>query len=381
MSSLARSKSFSGVIQPNARTKYNAGGRRNMAGSSARKGAAKARRKTGMAKTRATKTARLTQKQVYDLASRAALDLAETKYFDTQPDAKYAPNIPVGANRTKKVSVLGFSTTIHTDDAGASVNYGGVQVNPLHMLKPFKSNNSDTHLAAQAISGSHVLPFRPQMQFIVERNAVAVNGSATLDSGSPFTGTVNAETYRCLPIRCRIIRCTPKLVAGTSTFADAELDLFLDQYGQEVGVQTADATGAKLLSRIDLEYAAVNTRKWTVLTDTKFDLQSPPVISKFSPAAANPSGFLFMDMPTTSDAQTCKNFVYETQLAQKKGGAVFYEAPDAAGTINASAMQRREYVFMHFWFVSSDHLDHVDAQPDDLDMNVRARTLSMFKDV
>jgi len=347
---------------------------------STRKGAEKARRKTGMAKGRKAKVSVLTQRQVYDLASRAAMDLQETKYFDTQADAKYGPNAPVGTNRTKKVSVMGFSATVHTDDAGASVNYGGVQVNPLHMLKPFKSNNGDTHLAAQAISGSHVIPFRPQMQFIVERNAVAVNGSAHLDSGSPFVGTVNAQTYRCLPIRCRIIRCTPKLRAGTSTFADAELDLFLDQYGQEVGVQTADATGAKLLSRIDLEYAAVNTRKWTVLNDTKMDLQSPPVISKFSPASANPSGFLFSDMPTTSDVTSCKNIVYETQLAQKKGGAVFYEAPDAVSTINADAMQRREYVFMHFWFVSSDHLDHVNAMPDDLDINVRARTLSMFKD-
>jgi len=150
---------------------------------------------------------------------------------------------------------------------------------------------------------------------------------------------------------------------------------------QSLGLNAADPN---LLSRIDIEYAAVNTRKWTVLNDSKMDLQSPPVISKY--VANNPNGSdsgwhsWIMDNPTTSDAQSCKNIVYDPQLAQKKGGAVFYEHPDLPATNNADAMQRREYVFMHFWFVSSDHLDHVDAQPDDLDMNVRARTLSMFKD-
>jgi len=387
MSSLSRTKSFSGVVQPDARTKYNAGGRRNMASSGTRKGAAKARRKTGMAKTRKAKVSSMTQKQVYDLASKAALDLQETKYFNVEADKKWGPYVPVGTNRTKKLSVMGFSNTIDTDDTGAAVNYGGVQVHPLYMLNPFKSNNTDPHLAAQAISGSHVLPYRPQMQFIVERNAVNIAGqmfAKPAPDGGP-AGSPNSETYRCLPICCRIVRVTPKLRAGTSTFADAELDLFLDQYGQEVGVQSAgtNTSDPKLLSRIDIEYAAVNTRKWTVLNDTKFDLQSPPVISKYT--ASNPPsggwGSWLLDNPTTSDASTCKNIVYETQLAQKKGGAVFFEKPDANTTINASAMQRREYVFMHFWFVSSDHLEHVDCQPDDLDMNVRTRTLSMFKDV
>ena len=199
-----------------------------------------------------------------------------------------------------------------------------------------------------------------------------------LQHHSPYTGSVNAETYRLLPIRARIIRVTPKMAMGTSVSVNAEHDLFLNQYGEEQGV--GDQAGDKL-SRIDLEYAAINTRKWTVLNDTKFTLKSPPVVSKYQMATPNSGGGMnLIDQPTASDAEACKYFLYDVQLSQKKNGPVYFEDPDNAAVVNASAMQRREYVFMHFWFSSSDHLDHVDAQPDDLDMNIRARAVSMFKD-
>nr|AGA18350.1 hypothetical protein [uncultured marine virus] len=261
------------------------------------------------------------------------------------------------------------------------VEYGGHDVQPMHMLRPFKDTNASGELASNSINGQHVLPWKPQLQFIIERNHADINGGSSFDGNSPYTGTPNSQTYRLLPIRCRIIRVTPKMAMGTSTKITPELDLFLNQYGVEQGVgqQSGD-----LLSRIDLEYAAVNTRKWTVLNDNKFTLKSPPVVSKYTLATPNTGGGMnLMDQPTASDAEACKYLLYDVQLSQKKNGAVYFNDPNGATGVsatNASAMQRREYVFMHFWFSSSDHLDHVNAQPDDLDMNIRARAVSTFKD-
>lgn len=350
-------------------------------GRASRQTASKSRQKAARkTRTKATIT-QFTKRKIYDIATKAADARAETKYFATEEDKKYPPIVPNGT-ATKKCSVLAFSTTNeYLDDLATKVTYGGHDVKPMHMLRPFKDSNASGYLAQQAINGNYVLPWKPQLQFVIERNSVDISGGSSFDGNSPYTGSVNSQTYRLLPIRCRIIRATPKMHMGTTTKLEPEKDLFLNQYGEKQGVgqQSGD-----LLSRIDLEYAAINTRKWTVLNDTKFTLKSPPVVSKYTLATPNTGGGMnLMDMPTASDAEACKYLLYDVQLAQKKNGPVYFEDPNNATGVeatNAQAMQRREYVFMHFWFSSSDHLDHVDAQPDDLDMNIRARAVSMFKD-
>jgi hypothetical protein len=106
----------------------------------------------------------------------------------------------------------------------------------------------------------------------------------------------------------------------------------------------------------DNEYARVNTRKYTVLGDTKFTLGQPMTATwaaNFIQEDESPDKAHWRQSLTIPDQPVLKRVTTNHQLTTKKGGEVYFDT-GSEGSVPASAGYRREYVFMHFWYESGD---------------------------
>jgi hypothetical protein len=150
-----------------------------------------------------------------------------------------------------------------------------------------------------------------------------------------------------------MIRVTPKLAPGVTLGVDPTTDLFLDQKGLKYSPNDA-AWGLS-----DNEYARVNTRNYTVLGDTKFTLGQPLTATWQSQFTSDPApGNLLWHQDLIVPGKPCnKRATTRHQLTAKKGGQCHYVA-GSAGTADevavATSGQRREYIFMHFWYECGD---------------------------
>jgi hypothetical protein len=110
----------------------------------------------------------------------------------------------------------------------------------------------------------------------------------------------------------------------------------------------------------DNEYARVNTRNYTVLGDTKFTLGQPISAvwaSNYLRDDADPDETAWRQDLTLPSKNPLKRLSTRHQLTAKKGGDCHYVA-GSDGTVAEAALptsgQRREYVFMHFWYECGD---------------------------
>nr|AGA18474.1 hypothetical protein [uncultured marine virus] len=168
----------------------------------------------------------------------------------------------------------------------------------------------------------------------------------------PAPETNDAKLYQNLPIRCRMIRVTPKLAPGVTLGVDPTTDLFLDQKGLRYSPNDA-AWGLS-----DNEYARVNTRNYTVLGDVKFTLGQPLTAAWTNDYIDEPSNFMgWRQDLTIPNKPSVKRLRTSHQLTAKKGGQCHYVAGSAGTTDEvavATSGQRREYIFMHFWYECGD---------------------------
>jgi hypothetical protein len=276
------------------------------------------------------------------------------------------------------------------------MQYCGVNIYDLQMLNPFLDTELNAQLRPNYMDGKRAVPTTSRVNWTVNRNYVR-NGLSQID-GSTASGTslqnpplpaVNDDQlYQNLPIRCRIVRVTPKLSPGITTVNDPSSDLFIDQLG------LAYSPNSTSWSVTDNEFARVNTRKYTVIGDTKFTLGQPIAATwaaNFFRDDSNPKTSLWRQDLTIPEKPVLKRLTTNHQLATKKGGEVYYDTGAAgAGTTNATSGMRREYVFMHFWYESGDGgtvgtetlppLITAGKVPDALAVKVHYRVESRFRE-
>jgi hypothetical protein len=146
-----------------------------------------------------------------------------------------------------------------------------------------------------------------------------------------------------------MVRVTPKLSPGVNTQIDPTNDLFIDQVG------LAYSPSANAWTVTDNEFARVNTRKYTVLADTKFTLGQPMTASWATNWLNEPdNNTAWRQDLTIPDKPVLKRMTTNHQLTTKKGGEVYFDTGSAGVTDNGTAGSRREYVIMHFWYESGD---------------------------
>ena len=318
-------------------------------------------RKTAQARARATIASATAVKAII-------MSTKEDKYMNVRADVTAAPLAPLtGPNAC---SVIGYATTGTTaTGAGVPLSYGGRGLVNMNMLRPMNPTLAGP-VQGSLIDGNEVAPTLARSMFTIQRMSVPRSASSS----------ANPEAYRSLPIRCRIIRCTPKLAPGTQVTVDPSTDLFVNQFGEQYGVTSTAFTMS------DLEYAIVNNRLWTTLEDKVFTMKNAPLIlsDRFGDAG---SGITFpVQLPVTTEADVSKRVSFNHQLTDKKNGTVYFKEPQAATTLNADSGHRREYVFMHFWWLAADGMNPAvppggaDAAVN-RDVLVHSRFISKFKDV
>jgi len=327
----------------------------------------------------------------------------EEKYFKSNGATDLATFPQVTTEGARTTSTLAFATTSRinpADPTGTVMQYCGHAVSDLQMLNPFLDSELNAQLKPNAMEGKRAVPTKSFVNWTVNRNYVR-NGMARImgdplagaDGFPPAVGTNDSQLYQNLPIRCRIVRVTPKLSPGITTNVSPTDDLFLDQLG------LAYSPNSSSWSVSDNEFARVNTRKYTVLGDTKFTL-GPPMSTTWAsdvqfPATSSHSigATAWRQDLTIPDKPVLKRLTTNHQLASKKGGEVYFDTGAAgAGTTNATSGMRREYVFMHFWYESGDGgalLDGSDSipnlitagkAPDALAIKVHYRVESRFRE-
>jgi hypothetical protein len=323
----------------------------------------------------------------------------EEKYFKANGATDFSIGPQVTSSGAQTTSTLAFATTSRinpADPTGPVMQYCGVNIYDLQMLNPFLDTELNAQLRPNYMDGKRAVPTTSRVNWTVNRNYVR-NGLSQID-GSTASGTslqnpplpaVNDDQlYQNLPIRCRIVRVTPKLSPGITTVNDPSSDLFIDQLG------LAYSPNSTSWSVTDNEFARVNTRKYTVIGDTKFTLGQPIAATwaaNFFRDDSNPKTSLWRQDLTIPEKPVLKRLTTNHQLATKKGGEVYYDTGAAgAGTTNATSGMRREYVFMHFWYESGDGgtvgtetlppLITAGKVPDALAVKVHYRVESRFRE-
>lgn len=292
-------------------------------------------------------------------AENAIFRAKEEKWFHVEADAQAAPQKPTG-NANTTTSVLAFSTTDNTIANGSgSMGYCGHTIANLRMLRVYKSDEGDAKLRPYALTGKKATPTMAQIQWTINRNYVRngltkISGPVNQTIRPPAVDVNDPQLYQNLPIRCRMIRVTPKLAPGVTLGVDPTSDLFLDQRGLKYSPNDAE------WSMSDNEYARVNTRNYTVLGDTKFTLGQPISAvwaSNYLRDDADPDETAWRQDLTLPSKNPLKRLSTRHQLTAKKGGDCHYVA-GSDGTVAEAALptsgQRREYVFMHFWYECGD---------------------------
>jgi hypothetical protein len=198
----------------------------------------------------------------------------EEKYFKAlgADDKQFFPQVTTTGAKT--TSVIGWGTTGVNDGAGAVMQYCGHNILNLQMLNPFLDSELNAQLKPNVMEGKRAVPTKSMVNWTVNRNYVrngltTIIGSGAGTTAPPLIAVNDDQLYQNLPVRCRVVRVTPKLSPGINTQIDPTSDLFLDQLG------LAYSPSSTQWSVSDNEYARVNTRKYTVLGDTKFTLGQP----------------------------------------------------------------------------------------------------------
>jgi hypothetical protein len=171
------------------------------------------------------------KKQVKKIVDNAIKKEHTLKYFDsnsTDGSPAIHPEFTTVGNN-KEVSVVAFSSTTEFDNAGGAVKFGPQDYVPLNLAKPFKENNADESLSAQALNGQYCLPKRATTSFSIERVPYLV-GFATQPP--------NEHLAHTLPIYYRIIKVGIKALQGNAIVINPNLDIMVDSFGQPYGLRS-----------------------------------------------------------------------------------------------------------------------------------------------
>ena len=316
------------------------------------------RKKAGLNKTE--------KKQTKAIVASAIKKEHTLKYFNstsTDGSAAIAPSITTVGNN-KEVSVVAFSSTTEFNNSGAAVLFGPQEYVPLHLARPFKENNTDESLNAQALNGQYCLPKRATTTFSIERVAYEI-GFATQPP--------DEHLAHSLPIYYRIIKVGVKAQQGNAIVINPNLDIMVDSFGQPYGPDSDN------FNRLNMRMSPINTKKYTKLMDLTGTIAQNNIVtpSQFHNDNTN--------VITQKNGASLKHMTIPFMLSQRKGGKLFYDQPQQAGTGPATFTSggKRELLLCFFTFENGHNLlggtDQLKA-PLGSDIQIKFKSTSAFVD-
>jgi len=311
------------------------------------------------------KTEKKQTKQIVDSAIKAEHVL---KYFDsnsTGGSAAISPQITTVGNN-KEVSVVAFSSTTEFDNAGAAINFGPQEYVPLNLAKPFKENNADERLNAQALNGQYIIPKRATTTFSMERVGYPV--PLDQDNEPPLSAA------RSLPIYYRIIKVGIKAQQGNQIVINPNLDIMLDSNGQPYGPDSND------FNRLNMRVSPINTKKYTKLMEMTGTLNQNNIMTPFILS----SNYQSTEFATRAGSAT-KHMTIPFMLSARKGGKLFYDQPQQAGTGPSTFTSggKRELLLCFFTYENGHSLLGAEGQPKApvaADVQIKFKSTSAFVD-
>ena len=343
-------RKYSGPLMPGKKSAYVKGQRKN-------------KPKGGLNKTEKKQT-----KKIVESAIKKEYTL---KYFDSASNEDaVSPGTSLVGTASDQVSVIAYSSTTEFDDEGAEINYGRTKYQPLYLSRPFKESNASAPLKAQRLNAQYCLPKTARTCFSVERVFYPVPFSTNATPGSA------ADTARALPISYRIVKFGFKASAGTQNDFDPNTDLFVNSFGQPYGIDSVGFT------RLNCKYAPINTKKYHKLMDIQGTLQQNLIVTPNTVGTANTNAN-FSDIMTGKSGRNLLHMSIPFKLSKRKGGKLFYQLPQDAGTTTSTSGGQREIVAMHFWYDNGHDLLGAAGQPTaptSTDIQIKTKSTSAFVD-
>jgi hypothetical protein len=311
------------------------------------------------------------KKQVKAIAEAVVKKEHVLKYFDsnsTDGSPAIVPAITTVGNNNE-VSVVAFSSTTEFDNTGAAVKFGPQDYVPLNLAKPFKENNADESLNAQALNGQYILPKRATTTFSIER---VPYGVGVLVEGAPLLDTKIAHS---LPIYYRIIKVGIKAQQGNAIVINPNLDIMVDSFGQPYGPDSDN------FNRLNMRMSPINTKKYTKIMDITGTLAQNNIITVNDVNV----GVNHSNIINQKNGASLKHLTVPFMLSQRKNGKLFYDQPQQAGTGPSTFTSggKRELLLCFFTFENGHTLlggtDQLKA-PIGSDIQIKFKSTSAFVD-
>jgi hypothetical protein len=307
------------------------------------------------------------KKQTKAIVKREIAKNQHVKYFNSlsveggeDPQAPQVSNV-VGALR--QVSVIGYSSTTNKDSDDATLLYGRQNLRELFLSRPFKAGDPDTDESPNALNGQYCLPKSAKMQMSIERVGFNVDTEATNDPVQ--------EATEALPISFRIVKVSIKAQKGNQIETDPNTDLFIDQFGNEIGIDSPN------FNRLVCKYSPINTKKYKKLMDKQFTMYQNNIMVPHDNSQGRTTQFL------SNSANAMKYLNINFRLSARKNGKLYYENPQEALDVNTfTSGGQRELFLIHTWF-DNGHLltgGTRPSAPDSTDLQIKVRTCSTFID-
>jgi len=264
--------------------------------------------------------------------------------------------------------VVAFSSTTEFDNTGAAVKFGPQDYVPLNLAKPFKENNADESLNAQALNGQYVLPKRATTTFSIERVGYAV----------PMDGNDQPDltAARTLPIYYRIIKVGIKAQQGNAIVIDPNLDIMVDSFGQPYGPDSDN------FNRLNMRMSPINTKKYTKIMDITGTLNQNNIMTPTQGTLPGPNRTT--DFATRAGSSV-KHMTVPFMLSQRKNGKLFYDQPQQAGAGPSTFTSggKRELLLCFFTYDNGHTLLGAEGQPRApvaADIQIKFKSTSAFVD-
>ena len=161
------------------------------------------------------------------------------------------------------------------------------------------------------MNGQYILPKVARTNFSIERVAYSV--------GHDTTSTTQPDAGFTLPICCRMIKFTFKNTAGTTVIQNPNVDLFLDQHNNPIGIDSSATADTNGFDRLDARFAKINKKLYNVESDTQFTLQQNNIIS---PSVFHNDN---TNQITSKSGASFKHVTCPFQLSARKNSKLFYE--------------------------------------------------------
>ncbi len=285
------------------------------------------------------------KKQTKKIAEAVVKKEHTLKSFDIAiSDTALAPRVSVNPLALKQVSVIGYSSTVNTTPDGTTIKYGPQNLEPLFMARPFqwveKNDASyNANLTPQSMNGQYILPKVARTNFSIERVRY-IND----DGGQTPVGQIDALAGFTLPICCRMIKFTFKNTAGTTVIQNPNVDLFLDQHSNPIGIDSSATADTNGFDRMDARYAKVNKKLYSVESDTQFTLQQNNIFTHNQGSGGNTE----TEIVTAKAGSSFRHITCPFQLSARKNGKLFYEGGKQTLVDNPTSGIKRTIVAYHF---------------------------------